>query len=106
MISHLHKYDFVNSPQTASVTTCRVCDKRVFVFVIHFLIYCLFTLMLTRIHPNLKSKVYCYAIAFGGAEEWDFAWRMFTNATLASEASSLRTAMACTKVPWLLNRYV
>ncbi|XP_013871009.1 aminopeptidase N isoform X2 [Austrofundulus limnaeus] len=58
------------------------------------------------IHPNLKSTVYCKAIAFGGAEEWDFAWRMFENASLASEASKLRSAMACTKIPWLLNRYL
>lgn len=58
------------------------------------------------IHPNLKSTVYCSAIAFGGVEEWDFAWRMFKSATLASEASRLRAAMACTKAPWLLNRYL
>ncbi|KAK7913537.1 hypothetical protein WMY93_013748 [Mugilogobius chulae] len=58
------------------------------------------------IHPNLKSTVYCYAVAFGGHEEWDFAWRMFKNATVASEASRLREAMACTQVPWLLNRYL
>ncbi|XP_017284204.1 aminopeptidase N [Kryptolebias marmoratus] len=58
------------------------------------------------IHPNLKSTVYCNAIAFGGAEEWDFAWRMFQNASLASEATRLRSALACTKTPWLLNRYL
>lgn len=58
------------------------------------------------IHPNLKSTVYCAAIAFGGAEEWDFAWERFKNASLASEASRLRSAMACTKAPWLLNRYL
>uniref|UniRef100_A0A3P8SCL8 Aminopeptidase n=1 Tax=Amphiprion percula TaxID=161767 RepID=A0A3P8SCL8_AMPPE len=58
------------------------------------------------IHPNLKSTVYCNAIAFGGVQEWDFAWRMFKNTTLASEASRLRSAMACTKAPWLLNRYL
>uniref|UniRef100_A0A8C6WQE3 Aminopeptidase n=1 Tax=Neogobius melanostomus TaxID=47308 RepID=A0A8C6WQE3_9GOBI len=58
------------------------------------------------IHPNLKSTVYCYAVAFGGHEEWDFAWRMFKNATVASEASRLREAMACTQAPWLLNRYL
>ncbi|XP_061573556.1 aminopeptidase N-like, partial [Cololabis saira] len=56
------------------------------------------------IHPNLKSTVYCSAIAFGGVAEWDFAWEMYRNATLASEASRLRAAMACTKAPWLLNR--
>lgn len=58
------------------------------------------------IHPNLKSTVYCNALAFGGVQEWDFAWRMFKNTTLASEASRLRSAMACTKAPWLLNRYL
>ncbi|XP_038162341.1 aminopeptidase N-like [Cyprinodon tularosa] len=58
------------------------------------------------IHPNLKGTVYCSALAFGGAKEWDFAWRMFKNTTLASEASRLRSAMACTKIPWLLNRYL
>lgn len=58
------------------------------------------------IHPNLKSTVYCNAVAFGGHEEWDFAWKMFRNATVASEASRLREALACTKTPWLLNRYL
>ncbi|CAB1338739.1 unnamed protein product [Coregonus sp. 'balchen'] len=59
-----------------------------------------------QIHPNLKTTVYCNAIAAGGVEEWDFAWRMFKNATVATEAAKLRSALACTKVPWLLNRYL
>ncbi|MED6253404.1 hypothetical protein ATANTOWER_028725 [Ataeniobius toweri] len=63
-------------------------------------------ILLTRIHPNLKGMVYCSAIALGGVEEWDFVWRMFQNTYLASEASRLRSAMACTKTPWLLNRYL
>uniref|UniRef100_A0A674C3U1 Aminopeptidase n=1 Tax=Salmo trutta TaxID=8032 RepID=A0A674C3U1_SALTR len=58
------------------------------------------------IHPNLKTTVYCNAIAAGGVEEWDFAWTMFKNATVATEAAKLRSALACTKVPWLLNRYL
>ncbi|KAM4602814.1 aminopeptidase Ey-like [Polymixia lowei] len=58
------------------------------------------------IHPNLKSTVYCNAIASGGVEEWDFTWKMFKNATVATEAASLRSALACTKAPWLLNRYL
>uniref|UniRef100_A0A665W2U9 Aminopeptidase n=1 Tax=Echeneis naucrates TaxID=173247 RepID=A0A665W2U9_ECHNA len=55
---------------------------------------------------SIFCTVYCHAIAFGGVDEWDFAWTMFKNATLASEASRLRSAMACTKTPWLLNRYL
>uniref|UniRef100_A0A674E7U4 Alanyl aminopeptidase, membrane n=1 Tax=Salmo trutta TaxID=8032 RepID=A0A674E7U4_SALTR len=58
------------------------------------------------IHPNLKTTVYCNAIAAGGVEEWDFAWTMFKNATVATEAAKLRSALSCTKVPWLLNRYL
>ncbi|XP_037111087.1 alanyl (membrane) aminopeptidase b [Syngnathus acus] len=58
------------------------------------------------IHPNLRSTVYCNAIAAGGAKEWDFAWSEFQSATIASEAEKLRAALACTKQPWLLNRYL
>ncbi|XP_069384059.1 aminopeptidase N-like isoform X2 [Paralichthys olivaceus] len=58
------------------------------------------------IHPNLRSTVYCNAIAAGGAKEWDFAWSEFKNATIASEAEKLRSALSCTKQPWLLNRYL
>ncbi|XP_019733791.1 aminopeptidase N-like isoform X1 [Hippocampus comes] len=58
------------------------------------------------IHPNLRSTAYCNAIAAGGAKEWEFAWSEFQNATIASEAEKLRAALACTKQPWLLNRYL
>lgn len=67
-------------------------------------IHILFLLEPNRIHPNLRSTVYCNAIAAGGVEEWDFGWEMFRNATVAAEAVKLRSALACTKVPWLLNR--
>ncbi|XP_071256433.1 aminopeptidase N-like [Salvelinus alpinus] len=59
-----------------------------------------------RIHPNLRKTVYCRAIAAGGVEEWDFAWRMYKEASIASEADKLMYALACTRVPWLLNRYL
>ncbi|TNN32735.1 Aminopeptidase Ey [Liparis tanakae] len=58
------------------------------------------------IHPNLRSTVYCNAIAAGGAQEWEFAWEQFQNTTIASEAEKLRSSLACTKQPWLLNRYL
>ncbi|XP_061532489.1 alanyl (membrane) aminopeptidase b, tandem duplicate 1 [Phycodurus eques] len=58
------------------------------------------------IHPNLRSTVYCNAIAAGGAKEWEFAWSEFKIATIATEAEKLRAALACTKQPWLLNRYL
>ncbi|XP_069029800.1 aminopeptidase Ey-like [Embiotoca jacksoni] len=58
------------------------------------------------ISPNLRSTVYCSAIAAGGVVEWDFAWSMYKNATIASEADKLMDALSCTKQPWLLNRYL
>ncbi|XP_036952022.1 aminopeptidase Ey-like [Acanthopagrus latus] len=58
------------------------------------------------ISPNLKTTVYCSAIAAGGVDEWDFAWSMYENATIASEADKLMYALSCTKQPWLLNRYL
>ncbi|XP_077938220.1 aminopeptidase N-like isoform X1 [Gasterosteus aculeatus] len=59
-----------------------------------------------QIHPNLRSTVYCNAIAAGGAQEWEFAWSQFEQATIAIEADKLRSALACTKQPWLLNRFL
>uniref|UniRef100_A0A8C1QCN9 Aminopeptidase n=1 Tax=Cyprinus carpio TaxID=7962 RepID=A0A8C1QCN9_CYPCA len=58
------------------------------------------------IKANLRSTVYCSAIAAGGEEEWNFAWEQFQNATIASEKDKLRAAMACATEPWLLNRYL
>ncbi|XP_001920418.2 aminopeptidase N [Danio rerio] len=56
------------------------------------------------IHPNLRSTVYCSAIATGGAEEWDFGWTMFKNAAI--EADKLMSSLACAKNQTLLKRYL
>ncbi|XP_026110203.1 aminopeptidase N-like [Carassius auratus] len=58
------------------------------------------------IKANLRSTVYCSAIAAGGEKEWNFAWEMFGKATIASEKDKLRAALACATEPWLLNRYL
>ncbi|XP_039629022.1 aminopeptidase N-like isoform X2 [Polypterus senegalus] len=58
------------------------------------------------IHPNLRSLIYCSAIASGGVEEWDFGWKMFRNTTFTAESDRLRYALSCAKEPWLLNRYL
>ncbi|XP_001922987.2 aminopeptidase N isoform X1 [Danio rerio] len=55
---------------------------------------------------DLKTVVYCNAIAAGGVEEWDFGWAMFKNSTVAAEAEKLMYGLSCTKEPWLLNRYL
>ncbi|XP_051978898.1 aminopeptidase N-like isoform X2 [Xyrauchen texanus] len=58
------------------------------------------------IHPNLRSTVYCSAIAAGGSDEWDFGWQMFKNATIAIEADKLMSSLSCTKDRNLLERYL
>ncbi|XP_053175977.1 aminopeptidase Ey [Scomber japonicus] len=58
------------------------------------------------IHPNLRSVVYCSAIAAGDVEEWQFGWFQFEGASLASEASKLMSALACTNNTQLLERYL
>ncbi|KAM6937865.1 alanyl (membrane) aminopeptidase-like b [Xenentodon cancila] len=59
-----------------------------------------------RIHPNLRSVIYCEAVAAGGKKEWEFAWKMYQRSTDTSEKDQLRRALSCTKETWLLNRYL
>ncbi|KAM3870028.1 alanyl (membrane) aminopeptidase-like b [Diretmus argenteus] len=58
------------------------------------------------IHPNLRSTIFCQAVAAGGEREWEFAWKKFQSSTIASERDQLRQALSCTKKIWLLNRYL
>lgn len=59
-----------------------------------------------HIHTNLRSTIYCQALAAGGEKEWDFAWNKFQSSSDTSEKDQLRIALACTKKTWLLNRYL
>ncbi|KAI5620955.1 aminopeptidase N, partial [Silurus asotus] len=59
-----------------------------------------------RIPAHLKSTIYCNAIAAGNEDDWDFAWKKYEEATLATEQDVLRYALSCTKIIWLLNRYL
>lgn len=58
------------------------------------------------INPNLRSAVYCSAMAAGGETEWEFGWSQFKIATVASEASKLMSALACTSKTHLLEKYL
>ncbi|NXV74427.1 AMPN Aminopeptidase, partial [Atlantisia rogersi] len=58
------------------------------------------------IFPNLRSSIYCSIVATGGEEAWDFIWDRFQEATVVAEADKLRTALACSRVPWILQRYL
>ncbi|KAM4677163.1 aminopeptidase N isoform 1-T2 [Discoglossus pictus] len=59
---------------------------------------------INHIHPNLRSTIYCNAIAQGGEVEWNFAFAEFKKTDNAQEADKLRAALACSKEPWILNR--
>ncbi|XP_071775463.1 aminopeptidase N isoform X2 [Centroberyx gerrardi] len=99
---HMDQYNQVNAIRIACSTGIQECQD---------LVEGWFRAWMTNpdnnpIHPNLRSTVYCNAIAAGGAEEWDFAWLQFKSAAIAIEADKLRSALSCTKQPWLLNRYL
>uniref|UniRef100_A0A3B5MZS1 Aminopeptidase n=1 Tax=Xiphophorus couchianus TaxID=32473 RepID=A0A3B5MZS1_9TELE len=65
-----------------------------------------FFCLLFSIHTNLRSVIYCQAVAAGGKKEWEFAWEKFQSSTDTSEKDQLRKALSCTKQTWLLNRYL
>ncbi|XP_058501683.1 aminopeptidase N-like [Solea solea] len=98
---HMDQYNQVNAISLACRTGLDDCQTLVKNWFKQWM-----TSKKNTIHANLRSTVYCNAIAAGGAEEWQFAWEQFENATIASEAEKLRSALACTKQPWLLNRYL
>ncbi|XP_061578143.1 alanyl (membrane) aminopeptidase b, tandem duplicate 1 [Cololabis saira] len=98
---HMDQYNQVNAIRLACRTGLTECKTLVTTWFKQWM-----DTDINRIHPNLRYTVYCNAIAAGGAAEWDFAWSQFRNSTIASEAEKLRSAMACTRIPWLLNRYL
>ncbi|XP_038130384.1 aminopeptidase N-like [Cyprinodon tularosa] len=59
-----------------------------------------------NIHPNLRSTIYCKAVAAGGKKEWEFAFEKFQDSFDSSEREQLRRALSCTKQTWLLSRYL
>ena len=54
---------------------------------------------------NIRSHVYCTALAEGGLEEWEFVWSRFNQSNVESEKQKLLKALACTNKFWLLNRF-
>ncbi|XP_037803061.1 LOW QUALITY PROTEIN: aminopeptidase N-like [Penaeus monodon] len=58
------------------------------------------------VSPNLKSTVYCTAIAGGGEAEWEAAWALYLEANVGAEKDRLLSALGCTEEVWLLSRYL
>lgn len=59
-----------------------------------------------RINPDLRYIIYCTALRTGGEQEWDFAYSQYKQAVVASEQDNLLRALACSEVPWILQRSV
>jgi aminopeptidase N len=63
-------------------------------------------LQIIRIHPNLRSVVYCTGIEYGLEKDWDFVWDQYLKVSVASEKDKLLRSLACSREPWLLARYI
>ncbi|KAM6937383.1 aminopeptidase N-like [Xenentodon cancila] len=98
---HMDQYNEVNAIRLACRTGLEECKTLVTTWFKHWM-----ETGNNVIHPNLRYTVYCSAIAAGGAVEWNFVWSQFKKASIAIEAEKLRSALACTQQPWLLNRYL
>lgn len=59
-------------------------------------------LLCPSIHPDLRSNIYCYAVAAGGEKEWNFAWEM--SQSNSSETEQVFRALSCTTQVSLLKR--
>uniref|UniRef100_A0A3Q1FCE9 Aminopeptidase n=1 Tax=Acanthochromis polyacanthus TaxID=80966 RepID=A0A3Q1FCE9_9TELE len=98
---HMDQYNQVNAISLACRTNLKECQELTMTWFRDWM-----NTGVNKIHPNLRFTVYCNAIAAGGADEWEFAWDQFQNASIATEAEKLRIALSCTKQAWLLNRYL
>ncbi|KAH8388432.1 hypothetical protein KR093_006169, partial [Drosophila rubida] len=58
------------------------------------------------IKPNLKSVIYCTALAEGSYQEWYFAYKQYKRTNSASEKEEILTSLGCTTKPWLLSKYL
>ncbi|XP_050293871.1 aminopeptidase N-like isoform X2 [Anthonomus grandis grandis] len=59
-----------------------------------------------KILPNIRSIIYCTAIREGSTVEWDFVYERFLETTSPTEKNILLDALGCTKLKWLLSRYL
>lgn len=65
-----------------------------------------FSLKIFSIPPNERAVVYCTAIKYGTDDAWDFAWDRYMNANVSSEKELLLDALACSREPWILARFL
>jgi len=59
-----------------------------------------------NIPPNIRPTVYCTAIEHGGEAEWDFVFSLYLKEQSANERSALLNSLTCSRIPWILSRYL
>ena len=60
----------------------------------------------TKISPNFRSLVYKTGIRHGRTIDWKYAWRMYTNTTVASERNLWMNALAASSNTYSLQQYL
>ena len=58
------------------------------------------------IPPNVRPSVYCTSIYHGGEQEWNFVFELYKKEQNANERNSMLSALTCSRVPWILVRYL
>lgn len=56
--------------------------------------------------PNFRRTVYTTGVRNGDVKEWDFCWEKYKKEKIPSEKRLLLAAMAHTRNPWLLDRFL
>ncbi|KAG7172393.1 Aminopeptidase N-like 8 [Homarus americanus] len=61
---------------------------------------------LKSVPQQIRETVYCTAIAHGGEEEWQFAWRQYFLSNDDDHKDQLLKALGCTKDSWVKAGYL
>ncbi|XP_033249784.1 aminopeptidase Ey-like isoform X4 [Drosophila miranda] len=62
--------------------------------------------LVNPVPQNLRSVVYCAALRQGDEYDWNFLWQRYCNATAASERRLILQALGCTRIVWVIRRYL
>ena len=54
----------------------------------------------------MKNIIYCNAVHHGNESVWEFLWHQYATSNVATEKSTILKALACSREPWLLYRYL
>lgn len=59
-----------------------------------------------KIPTNVRPSVYCTAIYHGAEKEWDFIFNLYKKEQNANERNTMLSALTCSRIPWILSRYL